>query len=53
MHKRVRMMLRSSEDPAGDDDWLSGLNPNSLEVVPGALASPPLVEAKPGDRWAS
>lgn len=43
----------SSPDPANEEDWLSCLNPNSLEVVTGGLASPPLVAAQPGDRCAS
>ena len=40
----------AGEDPAGAEDWLGELNPQSLEVVPGALASPPLLTARPGDR---
>jgi hypothetical protein len=42
----------SSPDPANEEDWLSCLNPSSLEVVTGGLASPPLVAVQPGDRYA-
>mmetsp|Transcript_551 Transcript_551/g.1641 ORF Transcript_551/g.1641 Transcript_551/m.1641 type:complete len:812 (+) Transcript_551:162-2597(+) len=48
---RLYDVLFSGEDPAGSEDWLGDLNPNSLEVVPDALASPPLLAAKPGDRF--
>lgn len=33
------------------DDWLGDLNPESLEVVKGAYATPALAAAKPGDRF--
>lgn len=49
--KRLGVIVaHSSADPANEEDWLSCLNPGSLEVVKGALASPPLVAAQPGDR---
>jgi glutaminyl-tRNA synthetase len=37
--------------PTLPDDWLADLNPASVEVVPGAFASPPLAAARPGDRF--
>jgi glutaminyl-tRNA synthetase len=33
------------------EDWRSNLNPQSLDVVPGALAEPSLAAARPGERF--
>jgi glutaminyl-tRNA synthetase len=38
------------EDPNGDD-WLSHLNPHSLETVRDAKLEPSLASAAPGSRW--
>jgi glutaminyl-tRNA synthetase len=38
-------------DVAEDEDVLSNLNPNSLEVLTGAKLEPSLAEAKPEDRF--
>lgn len=47
---RLYNVLFRGQDPAGSEDWLADLNPNSLEIVSDALASPPLMAAQPGDR---
>ena len=47
---RLYDVLFTGEDPAGVEDWLADLSPASLEVVTDALASPPLMAARPGDR---
>jgi glutaminyl-tRNA synthetase len=39
------------EDVDEGKDFLSNLNPNSLEVLTACLAEPSLVNAKPGDRF--
>ena len=33
-----------------EDDWLEDVNPHSLTIVEGALATPRLAAALPGDR---
>ena len=53
MQTTVTAVVCSSPDPANEEDWLSCLNPDSLEVVTGALASPPLAAMRPGDRCAT
>ena len=47
---RLYDRLFDIEDPS-DDDWLSHLNPGSLEVVRGAKLEPSLAQAAPGSRW--
>ena len=47
---RLYDVLFRSEDPADADDWLADLNPGNLEVVTGALATPGLAKATPGER---
>ena len=47
---RLYDRLFDVEDPSGDD-WLSHLNPSSLEVVTGAKLEPSLAQAEPGSRW--
>lgn len=41
---RLYDVLFTSPNPGGLDNWLEDLNPNSLEVVNGAMASPALAE---------
>ena len=51
---RVYDHLFSRENPEeveGDDDFLSNLNPNSLEVLKECKVEPSLAEAKPGDHY--
>lgn len=44
-------MLFTVENVGAEDDWLKALNPNSLEVVKGAIAEPFVVShGKVGDR---
>ena len=48
---RLYDVLFKSPEPAGlGDAWLQDLNPQSEVVLTGALASPPLAAAQPGDR---
>ena len=47
---RLYDVLFRSEDPADADDWLADLNPDNLEVVTDALATPELAKARAGDR---
>jgi glutaminyl-tRNA synthetase len=47
---RLYDRLFDVEDPSGDD-WLSHLNPSSLEVVRDAKLEPSLGRAEPGSRW--
>ena len=47
---RLYDRLFRSENPGAAGDFLSDLNPDSLEVVPAARVEPSLAEAKPGDR---
>ena len=47
---RLYDVLFRSEDPADADDWLADLNPDNLEVVIDALATPELAKAHVGDR---
>jgi glutaminyl-tRNA synthetase len=47
---RLYDRLFDVEDPS-DDDWLSHLNPSSLEVVRDAKLEPSLADAVPGSRW--
>lgn len=48
---RIYDTLFKSEDPSAHEDWLSDINPRSLEVLQGCLASPNLAAAKPGDTF--
>ena len=47
----VRLFDTLFTTPAPTDDFLNELNPNSLEVLPNALAEPSLKQSKPGDRF--
>jgi len=47
---RLYERLFTAENPGGDD-WLSFLNPRSLEVVEGSRAEPGLAAARPGDSF--
>lgn len=48
---RLYDVLFKSQNPSAMDDWLADLNPHSLEVVRGAMATEQLAKAKPGDRF--
>ena len=43
--------LFTSERPDDDDDFMSTLNPNSLEIVPNAKVEPSLLNARPGEKF--
>ena len=43
--------LFTSERPDDDDDFMSTLNPDSLEVVPNAKVEPSLADAVPGEKY--
>ena len=47
---RLYDVLFNSEEPGAQEEWLSDLNPGSLEIVRTALASPALAKATHGDR---
>ncbi len=47
---RLYDRLFRSENPGAAGDFLSDLNPDSLEVVSAARVEPSVAEAKPGDR---
>ncbi|MCX6150255.1 MAG: glutamine--tRNA ligase/YqeY domain fusion protein [Ignavibacteriales bacterium] len=47
---RLYDRLFTIEDPGSDENWLSYLNPNSLEIIPNALVEPFLKDSEPGDR---
>ncbi len=49
---RLYDVLFSSQNPGAAEDWLTDLNPASLEMVEGAFANPVLAAASAGDRWA-
>jgi glutaminyl-tRNA synthetase len=48
---RLYDRLFTVENPGAEEDWLSLLNPNSLEVVSDALIEPFLKDSKPGDKF--
>ena len=48
---RLYEHLFTSERPDDDDDFMTTLNPNSLEVVRGAKVEPGLADAGPGERF--
>ena len=48
---RLYSPLFLSKDPMALDDWLSDLNPASLQTVQGALADPSLLTATPGSSF--
>ena len=48
---RLYDRLFTVENPGAEDNWLSLINPNSLEIVPEGLLEPFLNEAKPGMRY--
>ena len=43
--------LCTSERPDDDDDFMTTLNPESLEVVPNAKVEPSLADAVPGEKY--
>ena len=43
--------LFTSERPDDDDDFVSTLNPQSLEIVPNAKVEPSLLNARPGEKF--
>ncbi len=43
--------LFTSERPDDDDDFMTTLNPDSLEVVPSAKVEPSLADAVPGEKY--
>lgn len=43
--------LFTSERPDDDDDFMSTLNPNSLEIVPHVKVEPSLLNARPGEKF--
>ena len=43
--------LFTSERPDDDDDFMSTLNPDSIEVVPDAKVEPSLADAVPGEKF--
>ena len=43
--------LFTSERPDDDDDFMTTLNPNSLDVVPNAKVEPSLADAVPGEKY--
>ncbi|MDQ1516956.1 MAG: glutaminyl-tRNA synthetase, partial [Actinomycetota bacterium] len=50
----VRLYDRLFRDPRPEDgagDFTANLNPESLEIVPGARVEPSLAGAEPGSRW--
>ncbi len=49
----VRMYDRlfSQPDPEAEDDFLSNLNPQSLEILRDCMAEPDLAEVEPGSRY--
>lgn len=48
---RVYNELFTDPNPGDKDDWLSYLNPKSLEVVKNALGEPSLADCKPSDKF--
>jgi glutaminyl-tRNA synthetase len=46
---RLYDRLFQVEDPAGEEDFKSTINPNSLEIIENALIEPALAETKPGE----
>ena len=48
---RLYEHLFTSERPDEEDDFLSTLNPDSLEVVAAAKVEPSLADARPGERF--
>ena len=46
---RLYERLFTIENPASDENWLSFLNPNSVEIITGALVEPSLSKAKIGE----
>ncbi|KAL6782008.1 TSQ1 [Auxenochlorella protothecoides x Auxenochlorella symbiontica] len=48
---RLYDTLFTTQSPGGSETWLEELNPNSLAVVHGALATPALAAARVGDRF--
>eukprot|EP00899_Mesostigma_viride_P004950 jgi/Mesvir1/14456/Mv11503-RA.2 len=48
---RIYDTLFKSEDPNSLDKWLDDISQESEQVVQGALAVPPIANAKPGDKF--
>ena len=44
---RLYSQLFLKEDPAGDDDFIAGMNPDSLEILSGCKLEPSLAQAEP------
>ncbi len=47
---RLYEQLFTAEMPDTSEDMKSIINPNSMEILPGAVVEPSLAEAKPGDK---
>ena len=43
--------LFTSERPDDDDDFMSTLNPDSMEIIPNAKVEPSLADAVPGEKY--
>lgn len=48
---RLYDRLFNVENPGAEEDWLSKLNPNSLEIITNAKLEPSLKSAKPMDKF--
>jgi glutaminyl-tRNA synthetase len=48
---RLYDRLFTVENPGAEEDWLSKINPNSLEIIPKAKVEPFLKDAKPLDKF--
>lgn len=48
---RLYDVLFTSEDPAGSENWLQEINPESLIVVQGSFLNPNMAKVKPLDKF--
>ncbi|MXY45168.1 MAG: glutamine--tRNA ligase/YqeY domain fusion protein [Dehalococcoidia bacterium] len=48
---RLYEHLFTSERPDDDDDFMSTLNPDSMEIIPNAKVEPSLADAVPGEKF--
>lgn len=48
---RLYDRLFKVENPGGEEDFLSALNPRSLEILSNSLVEPSLAQAQPGERY--
>ena len=48
---RLYEHLFTSERPDDDDDFMSTLNPDSMEIIPNAKVEPSLADALPGEKF--